>query len=165
MNERFIENCHIPLSYQKKEGTKGSFYQAGGKKGILPARISWGIFAQRKTSLKDTLKKNEINGLYKKTESGLYDSIDNRKIHSSIWGNEEYPEFYGYGIIDERFGIFDLLIIYSENQCFDSMEIHLFKGMGKPEFLQQAFNYLRNYKTKSPRSIGLPVDIYELGLY
>lgn len=151
MNTRFIESSHNPLLYEKKEGTKGSFYQAGGKSGILPKRISWGIFAQRKPSGKDLLKKNEINGQYKKNEAGLYSGLNQGKIHSSIWDNKSYPEFYGYGILDERFSVFDLLIIYSENQCSQSMEIHIFRGMGKPEFLESAFNYLRTYvKSKKP---------------
>jgi len=151
MNARFIENCHLPLLYEKKEGTKGSFYQAGGKSGILPNRISWGIFAQKKQSERDSLKKNEINGQYKRNEEGLYSGLNQGKIHSSVWDYKSFPEFYGYGILDERFSIFDLLIIYSENQCNQSMEIHLFRGMGKPEFLESAFSYLRTYqKSKKP---------------
>jgi len=148
MNDRFIESCYILLKYDRKPETKGSFYLTEGQKLILPERISWGIFAQKKTSLKDIQKKNEINGIYKKDERGIYFDLDNKKIHSSIWANEKYPEFYGYGIIDERYSIYDLLIIYSENLCSDSMEIHLFRGMGKPEFMESAFIYLRNLKKK-----------------
>jgi len=152
MNARFIENCHFPMIFEKKEGTKGSFYQSGGKGGILPKRISWGIFAQRKPSSQDSMKKNEINAQYKRTESGLYAGLNQGRIHSSIWGFPAFPEFYGYGILDERHGIFDLLIIYSENQCLQSMEIHLFKGMGKPELLESAFIHLRNFqKNKKPQ--------------
>ncbi len=151
MNARFIESCHIPLGYQKKEGTKGSFYQCKGEKNILPERISWGIFAQKKPSQKDELKKNEINGIYKKAEEGLYSSLNNRKIHSSIWGTESFPEFYGYGILDERFNIYDLLILYSENNCSNSFDIHLFRGLGKPEYLSNAFRYLRNYINQKPQ--------------
>jgi hypothetical protein len=151
MNDRFIESCHIPLGYEKKEGTKGSFYQCYGQRGILPERISLGIFAQRKTSHKDQLKKNEINGLYKKVEAGIYSSLDNRKIHSSIWGAEAYPEFYGYGIIDERFSVYDLLVLHSGNNCFTSFEIHLFRGMGKPEYFSQVFQYLRNLINNKPQ--------------
>jgi hypothetical protein len=150
MNERFIESCHIPLGYEKKEGTKGSYYQTKGEKNTLPNRISWGIYTQHRHSQKDELKKNEINAIYNKDEAGIYYSLNGRKIHSSIWGHDEYPEFYGYGIIDERFSIYDLLIIYSGNDCSTSFEIHLFRGMGKPEYLKQVFKYLRDYKNKSP---------------
>lgn len=150
MNDRFVESCHIPLSYEKKPETKGSFYLKDGKRNIMPQRISLGIFAQRKSSQKDFFKKNEINGLYRKDEEGYYYSLDNRKIHSSIWGNDEFPEFYGYGIIDERFSVFDLVILYSGNNCYSSFEIHLFRGLGKPEYLKQAFQYLRAYLNKKP---------------
>ena len=143
MNDRFIESCWIPLSYQKKPETKGSFYQAGGKRGILPERLSMGIFTQRKSSIRDILKKNEINGQYRKAEDGLYKELNEGRIHSSIWGMEEYPEFYGYGVLDERFDIYDLLILSSKDNCSDSFQIHIFRGMGKPEFLEAAFSFLR----------------------
>ena len=150
MNDIFIESCHVLLEYEKKEGTKGSFYLKNGIKKELPERISWGIFAQRKHSKNDNLKKNEINGIYKKNEEGIYYSLDKRKIHSSIWGDPEFPEFYGYGIIDERFSIYDLLIIHSGNNCSSTFDIHLFKGMGKPEYMKKAFSWLRDYMNKKP---------------
>jgi len=154
MNYRFIENLHIPLKYEKKEGTKGSFLQVDGEKGILPERISWGMYAKCKASNRDSHKVSEINAQYKKMESGAYKGINGGKIHTSIWKPlPNYPEFYGYGIIDERHNLFDLLIIYSENVCTSSMEIHIFKGMGKPDFLENAFSFLRNLSKKEALSI------------
>jgi hypothetical protein len=150
MNARFIETCHIHLKYEKKPETKGSFYQCQGKKGILPDRISLGIFAQRKASANDYQKKNEINAKYKKAEEGIYYTLNDRNIHSSIWGNAEFPEFYGYGIIDERYNLYDLLVIYSDNNCTSTLDIHVFRGMGKPEYKKPVFTYLRNYITKKP---------------
>lgn len=153
MNERFIESCYNSLKYEKKEGTKGSFLLIAGKKGILPERLSWGIFAKCKASSRDSEKVNEINGAYRKNESGAYKGLNGGKIHTSIWkGLPDYPEFYGYGILYERFQIYDLLIIYSENLCASSMEIHIFRGMGKPEFMENAFRYLRNNKKKEALS-------------
>jgi hypothetical protein len=35
MNDRFIESCHILIGYEKKEGTKGSYYQVKGQRNIL----------------------------------------------------------------------------------------------------------------------------------
>jgi hypothetical protein len=166
MNQRFIENCHNFLKYERKEGTKGSFYQAEGKKGILPERLSWGMYSICKASNKDSLKINEINGQYKKNESGAYKVLNKGKIHTSIWkGLEDYPEFYGYGIIDERFDIYDLLIIYSENICTSSFEIHTFRGMGKPEFMETAFNYLRELKKKKPYQNKASKDILNEWLF
>ena len=151
MNARFIEACHILLGYELKPGTKGSFYQSKGGKNILPERLSLGIFAQKKPSQKDSLKKNEINAIYRKNEEGLYSSLNGRKIHSSIWGHDDYPEFYGYGIYDERHSIFDLFILHSGNNCTTSFDIHLFRGLGKPEFISQVFSFLRDYVNKKPR--------------
>ncbi|HAQ20664.1 MAG TPA: hypothetical protein DCR40_15755 [Prolixibacteraceae bacterium] len=151
MNERLIQNLHNSLKYELKAGTKGSFYKVAGQSGILPERLNWGIFAQKKVSVKDSFKLNEINAKYKKNESGAYKGLNNGSIHTSIWKPlPEYPEFYGYGILDERAKIFDLLIIYSENVCSSTFEIHIFKGMGKKEYLEEAFRYLRNYKKKKP---------------
>ena len=154
MNDRFIESSHIPFIYKKKLDTKGSYYQVAGKGGILPRRISLGIFAQRKKSAKDSEKKNEINGQYRKSEAGIYKELNQGRIHSSIWEYPEYPLFYGYGIIDERYGIFDLLIFYSEDNMKTEFEIHLFRGMGKPEYLSEAFNYLQNKKKPQLRGWG-----------
>ncbi len=150
MNDRFIEASHIPLSYLKKDGTKGSYYQIKGKKGILPERISLGIFAQRKDSQKDKVKKDEVNGTYKKAEEGIYKHLNNGRIHSSIWGFEDYPDFYGYGILDERYAIYDLLILSSGNNCTSSFDVHIFRGMGKPDYIQKAFNYLRYHLKQKP---------------
>jgi len=151
MNDRFIEASHIPLSYVKKDGTKGSFYQIRGRKGILPERLSLGIFAQKKESQKDKLKKDEVNGTYKKAEEGIYKNLNRGRVHSSIWGLEDYPEFYGYGIIDERYSIYDLLVLYSGNNCSTSLDVHVFRGMGKPDFIQQAFKYLRYHLKQKPQ--------------
>jgi hypothetical protein len=150
MNNRFIESCHFPLLYERKPETKSSFYQKAGIRGILPARISWGINSICKDSNKLKGKINEINAQYKKAEEGLYKMLNRGKIHTSIWGLPEFPEFYGYGILDERFNVYDLLILYSGNNCSSSIEIHLFRGMGKPEFLEDAFNYCRNIINKKP---------------
>jgi hypothetical protein len=167
MNERFIKNCHTFLKYERKPETKGSYYLKEGNKDILPERISWGINAICKASNRDSLKINEINGQYKKNESGAYKDLNKGKIHTSIWkAKEEYPEFYGYGIIDERFEIYDLLIIYSENICTSSFVIHIFRGMGKPEYLETAFSYLRELKKMKPYQNKASKDILnESGLY
>ncbi len=149
MNNRFIQSCHIPLYYKLKEGTKGSFYQKAGKRGILPNRISMGIFAQQKASKKDTIKLNELNGQYKKAEAGLYKELNKGRIHSSIWEAQGFPELYGYGILDERHQIYDLLILESEDNLSASLSIHIFRGLGKPDYLHEAFSYLR--KQKAPR--------------
>ncbi len=151
MNDRFIEASHIPLTYVKKEGTKGSFYKTEGQSDILPSRLSLGIFAQHKESQKDKLKKDEINGTYKKAEGGIYKNLNHGRIHSSIWTYEQYPEFYGYGIIDERHSLYDLVVMYSGNNCASSFDIHIFRGMGKPDFISQAFKYLRYYIKQKPQ--------------
>jgi len=150
MNDRFFEGNHHVLVYERKEGTKQSFYNSFGRLDILPKRISWGSFAQKKESNKDALKKSEINGVYLKNEMGLYSGFRGRKVHTSIWKNDKYPEFFGYGIIDERYNVRDLVIIYSSNNCKDSFEIHVLISMGYLDNLDRAFEYLRNYKIRKP---------------
>lgn len=151
MKDRFIEGCHSVLYYEKKEGTKSSYYQKAGERNILPNRISWGIETRGRKGTRSSIKKCELKGRYKVSEQGLYKDLNERNIHTAIWGNYEYPEFYGYGIIDERFGVYDLLIIYSDNNCNESLEIHLFRQMGKPEFIEMAFRYCRGIINKKPR--------------
>jgi hypothetical protein len=56
MNDRFIESCWIPLSYQRKPDTKGSYYHSWGQKGHPSQRLSMGIFTQRKKSARDIRK-------------------------------------------------------------------------------------------------------------
>lgn len=159
MNERLIQNLHVPLKYELKEGTKGSFYQTSGKKEFLPERLNWGLNSNCRASNKDPFKINEINAKYKVNELGAYKGLNNGSIHTSIWKPlPEYPQFYGYGILDERHKIFDLLIIYSEDNCTSTIEIHILKGLGKAEYIEQAFNYLKNYKKRSP-TFEAPRDI------
>jgi len=75
--------------------------------------------------------------------------LSKRKVHTSIWEMECFTEFEGYGIIDERFNIFDLLILQSENNFTSSFTLYLFRGLGKPEYLADVFQYVRNcHKTQ-----------------
>ena len=154
MNDRFIESSHTSFTYKRKPDTKGSYYQIAGQQKILPRRLSLGIFAQKKKSARDSEKKNEVNGQYRKTEEGLYKELNQGRIHSSIWEYTEYPLFYGYAVIDERHNIYDLLIFFSEDNCKSEFEIHLFRGMGKPEYISEAFNYLKNKKKPLKRGWG-----------
>lgn len=152
MNKNFIQNSHISTYYELKEGTQGSFLFKAGKPNSLPNRISWGMYSKSKKSPKLEEKINEINATYKIAEEGLYKELFNRKIHTAIWPKKDFPEFYGYGVIDERTKTKDLLIIFSEDQCSESLEIHIFRGMGKPEYFDMAFEYLRNEKAPRKRA-------------
>lgn len=155
MNNNFIEKCIIDeCTYQKKEGTKNSFKLVAGLAGILPKTLCLGIFAQKRISQNDKVKKNEINGVYNKPEEGIYKTLNNGKIHTSIWVNPEYPEFYGYGIIDERFNKYDLLILHSSDNCNTIFTIYLFAGLGKPEYINQTFEYLRDYNKKIRKPVA-----------
>lgn len=150
MNDRLIESSLFILQYERKADTKESYYRIEGNPNILPKRISWGIHAQKIKSDKDHLKRNEINANYNKNEDGFYSGFPSKKIHTSIWKEEDYPEFYGYGILDERYPIKDLLIIYSNNNCQNSFYIYIFKGMGNQDGIKIAFPFLRSYINKKP---------------
>jgi hypothetical protein len=120
-----------------------------GKSGIMPKTLSVGIFTQHKPSTQHKAKKNEINGCYNKPEEGLYKELSKGKVHTSIWEYEGFPEFEGYGIIDERFNIYDLLILLSENNFTSSFTLYIFRGLGKPEYIAEVFKYVRNcHKTQ-----------------
>lgn len=145
MKNRFIDNCQkYQLTYMKKEGTKFSYIRTSGSQNILPKTLSIGIFTQQKPSTKQRTKKNELNGCYNKPEEGLYKELSKGKVHTSIWEYEEYSEFEGYGVIDERFNIYDLLILHSENKFTSSFTIYIFRGLGKPEYIAEVFKYLRD---------------------
>ncbi len=153
INNELIKTKHSISTYELKEGTTSSFYRTAGGN-ILPERLGLGLFANVKTTLKSQTRIAEIKSRYKKDESGLYYSMCDRYIHTSIWTNPNYPDFYGYGIIDERFRIDDLIVIYSTNNCKQSFEIHHFKGLASAANLDEVFTYLSDFYKKSKALIS-----------
>lgn len=148
INKDFIRVCHKVATYALKDGTKTSFYFVTGEKEILPERISFTNYTGRQGTRPATY---QIQGSYKKTESGLYYDMDNRKIHTKIMSIKDFPMFEGWGEINEKFNIYDLLIIYSSNGCKYDFEIHHFRGLAKPQYLEAVCEYMEAYiKNKSP---------------
>ncbi len=141
MNLEFIKSKHSVLEYTLKEGTKGSYYlNENSKIGILPQRISLRSYAGAKGS---RFAKIEINGTYKKTEAGIYKDLNKGVIHSKIIEIDSYPIFLGWGEIDERFKVYDLLVLYSPDNC-KTIQVNLFNGIAKPEYLNAVCKYLRS---------------------
>jgi len=149
MNVEFIKVKHQVLTYELKEGTKTSFYQTAGPLGILPSRITFSNYFHKEGLRK---AKFEINGQYKISESGLYYGMNKRKVHTKIISIGNYPMFIGWGEIDARFGIYDLLIFHSENNAKQSFQIHHFRGLAKPEYLDSVCHYLQAYINKKSLS-------------
>ncbi len=137
-----IRSRHQILTYQLKQGTKSSYYLMDGTKGLLPERLSFIPY-----SGKDGIRKaySEIDGRYKINEPGHYYLMNERKIHTKLIAVKNYPQFIGWGEIDERFRIYDLLILYSANGCQHDFQIHHFKGLAKIELLESVCNYLQSY--------------------
>jgi hypothetical protein len=148
MNTEFIKATHQIFSYQLKEGTKTSFRLCSGKKCFLPERLSLTNYTG-KAGLRNA--KFQIQGKYKKEEEGTYYFMNNREIHTKIMEVNNYPLFIGWGEIDVRFKVYDLLIIHSQNNCKESFQIHHFKGLAKPEYLESVCKYLQTIiNNKSP---------------
>jgi hypothetical protein len=148
MNTELIKSSHIILTYQKKEGTKTSFKKLEGPDSILPERLSFMHYSGKEGKFKAYY---EINGTYKKEEKGLYYDMNKRNVHTKIIPIHNKPLLLGWGEIDCRFYIYDLIILYSTNNCSQSFQLHLFRGMAKPEYLEAVCNYLQAYiNNKSP---------------
>jgi hypothetical protein len=150
MNTEFIKASHHVFTYELKEGTKSSFYLKEGSPKLLPCRISFMPYSGKEGKRKAHY---EINGTYKQNEIGKYYSMNNRRVHTKIIPINAFPSFVGWGEVDERFKIYDLLIIHSTNNCKESFHIHVFIGMAKGEYLESVCNYLLTYiNNKSPKA-------------
>jgi hypothetical protein len=142
MNAEFIKSRHKVICYGLKAPTKSSFYRSSGPIGIFPERLSFYPYSG-KVGKRAALY--QIDGKYKVLDGGLYKPLDNGKVHTKIMEIQGFPSFTGWGEIDERHQIYDLIIIFSTNQCKHSFEIHHFRGMAKPEYLHEVCNYLQSF--------------------
>lgn len=139
MMEKLINSKHKLMYYELKEGTKSSYYQTHGAVNILPRRLSFIQFDGKQNHRKAMY---QINGKYKQLELGLYYNMNNREVHSKLMPIPGFPQFVGWGDIDQRFGIYDLVILESTNNCKQSFTIHHFKGLAKPDYLEAVCQYL-----------------------
>jgi len=132
MNQIFITNKYQVFFYEKKEGTKGSFYLTDGKAGILPIRLSFTkeVYMSIRASQE---KKNKLVGQIKtrwtKKDSGKYKELQEQNFkgmfNTSIFKADDFPNIYGYGDIR---GTKDLIILTSSNNFHKSLNIHLFES-------------------------------------
>jgi hypothetical protein len=152
INAEFIKTKHQVLEYCHKEETKSSFIHCSGPINILPKSLYWGLYNGKQGNRP---AKFAIKGIYNKLEKGLYYDMDKRKVHTKIMQYLKYPQFIGWGEINSKFGIYDLLIFYSSNQCEDSFEIHHFKGLAKIEYLEEVFKYLHEFLNNRSSKTGL----------
>ncbi len=130
-----VESRYSSLTYELKEGTKTSYYYKEGEKNILPNRISICDIKVNNT-LKLGLKAN-----YTKTEEGKYKGLNkDNSISTSIFPIDIKYNFQGYGILDERYRIYDLLV-FEKND--DKLKIHLFESLGRPEYKEAVIKFLR----------------------
>ena len=142
MDNSYIEPRYSSLTYELKEGTKASYYLKEGKKGILPNRIGIGLFSNNNASPSHKLRITELKANYNKTEDGKYKGLNKGdSIHTSIYPVAYHSNFTGYGILDERHKIYDLIVL--ENKDSNKVTIHHFEGMAKPEYMNMIWNYLK----------------------
>jgi len=142
MNTEFIRSKHQSFTYTLKEGTKTSFKHSEGFKNILPETISFTNYYGKEGRRK---AKFQLSGKYKLLEHGFYYAMNDRKVHTKIMEINDYPMFIGWGEIDARHKIYDLIIVFSMDNCKSSFEIHLFKGLANIEYLNDACSYLQSH--------------------
>lgn len=147
LNSDFIKTKHLVIKYTKQVGSKTAFNFSSGASGILPAKLYLTDFIG---SSKGRPAKQQVEGKYKLTEAGLYANMNNRKIHTKIVSLPTQPFFVGWGEIDQRFNIYDLLVFYSPDYCQATMEIHLFKGLANIDHLESVLCYLADYIINTP---------------
>ena len=150
INAEFIKTKHQVLEYCHKAETKSSFTLCSGPINYLPRSLYFGPYNGKAGSRPE---KYAIKGTYTKSENGIYYDMDKRKVHTKIMQNPNFPQFIGWGEINERFGIYDLLIFFSSNNCKESFEIHHFTGLAKIDYLEEVCKYLQLYQNnKSPKN-------------
>ena len=150
INAEFIKTKHQVFEYCHKAETKSSFILCSGPINYLPKSLYFGPYNGKAGSRP---AKYAIKGTYTKSENGIYYDMDKRKVHTKIMQNPNFPQFIGWGEINERFGIYDLLIFFSSNNCKESFEIHHFTGLAKIGYLEEVCKYLQLYENnKSPKN-------------
>lgn len=133
----------VKLVYEKKPDTQASYYLKQGPEGYLPKRLSIGKgLAPVRVTEKTRNAIAQIKASYRQDESGLYKAFNKGQVTSSIFPKYEFPDFTGYAIFDERYQVFDLWIIRSEDSG-QSYELNLFRGLAKVQYdIDECFRYL-----------------------
>lgn len=150
-----MENNYFQYSaatYELKPGTKAQFYYQEGSK-ILPERISIGkSFVPIKQSNQYPVRLAELKGTYKKTESGKYSRLNTgNSIHTGIFPSP-VKLFYGYGILDERHHIYDLLLFEEITPPLRKFRIYFLEGHGVPQKIMEAIRHMEEIiKKEGPR--------------
>lgn len=146
MESNTFNKIHKCFNYKIKEGTSTSFALIEGEKNILPDTLSLYSYDGRQGNIKSN---HQLKGRYKKNEQGFYHHINDRRLHTKLIELNGYPKFIGYGEIDKRFGIYDLVIISSNNDCKKDFCLHIFKDFAfpsqLPSFLPSAVDYVLNF--------------------
>ncbi len=142
IHSELIKASHSFTTYCKKEGTKTSFKKCEGPDMQLPERLSFMQYSGKEGKIKAYY---EINGTYKKDEKGLYYYMNKRNVHTRIIPIRNRPNLVGWGEIDYRFNIYDLIIIQSPDNCLHSFQVHLFRGLAKPQYFEEVCHYLQTF--------------------
>lgn len=151
INEELIRQSLHTAVYQLKEGTKTSYYWQSGSK-ILPNRASISKGLMRDVRMKGRALNNTTIGQFKSTFTKKEDSpfkiYKPYCFNTLIFFHEDYPQFIGWGtagISNENGQIEDtgdLLIFYSEDANWKTLQVLVFMGMGSnPDTLNEAMRY------------------------
>ncbi|NCC74320.1 MAG: hypothetical protein EOM06_13135 [Sphingobacteriia bacterium] len=156
IEERFIEAAMQESWYQRKPGTSSSYYHKAGCR-ILPNRLS---ISRDELSMVRKKGRNllhpvigQLIGQFTKNEESPLKANFPYVVRTQIWQIPEYPLFIGYGSIgisneegkiDRGSDTGDLIILESEDQDWERIQIFYFPAMVKG--LEEVITFLSNKK-------------------
>lgn len=130
------------LEYKLKEGTTTSFLLANGRIGILPERLS----ITKYTGLSGRNNSRfQLQGRYKLGQAGIYYNMNQRLVHTKLIPLKDFPDIIGWGEIDSRFNVYDLIVVLSKSNFKDGFTLYHFKGLAlypSPDNLRQVFHFI-----------------------
>ncbi len=153
ISTEFIAAALLQATYKLKEGTKSSYYWQSGTK-ILPNRLSMSKesemtkVARKGRNLLHSLA-GQMVGAYTINEESPLKVCKPYTCRTQIWAVDEYPLFIGYGTIGVTNGegrISDTgdLVVFESSDNWQTIQISFLRGLGKPDYLFECMEYLRN---------------------
>ena len=154
IEERFIEAAMQESLYQRKPGTTSSYYFESGSR-ILPNRLS--ISRDELTMVRKKGRNllhpviGQLIGQFTQVEESPLKQNKPYVVRTQIWQIPPYPLFVGYGsigisnqegIIDRGSDTGDLIILESEDQDWERIQIFFFPAMIKQ--LEEVITFLSN---------------------
>ena len=139
--KELVGSRHKVLTYQKKEGTRASYYCSDDEL-VLPERISFILNTRQGTRNAPY----QIKGRYKQNDKGLYYHMNCRDVHTKIMPIPGNLRYVGWGEIDRRFKRYDLLVFEFVDEHKTILRIHHFRGLADPQYVDAVLGFLTTFK-------------------